>query len=106
MTTRIAGAILGLLLAAAAAHAQTVLIPMSPADFSEQPTSMPDGCADLDVNCVLNDGPPRWVPHRATEGPSAGPPIPATGATAGAGAMNGFAGAAASSGSPGFAGRR
>jgi hypothetical protein len=101
MTMRIAAAILGVLFVAAAAHAQTVLIPMSAADFAEQPTSMPDECAALDVNCVLNDGPPHWVPRRATEGPNAGMPIPATGATAGAGAMTGFAGVTTRSASPG-----
>jgi hypothetical protein len=109
MTTRIAGAILVFLFATAtaAAHAQTtLLIAAPPADSPEQPTTMPDDCAQRDVNCVLNDGPPHWVPHRATEGPNAGTPIPASGATAGAGVMNGFAGAAASGGSPGFAGRR
>jgi hypothetical protein len=101
MTMRIAGAILGLLFGAAAAHAQTVLIPMSAADFSEQPTSMPDDCAERDVNCVLNDGAPHWVPRRATEGTNPGMPIPAIGATAGGGAMNGFAGPATRSASPG-----
>ena len=57
MTTRIAAVIFGLLFAAAAG-AQTVTIAAPPAG-SEQATTMPDDCSQLDVNCVLDDGPAR-----------------------------------------------
>jgi hypothetical protein len=111
MTTRIAGAILGLLFAAAVAHAQTtLLIAAPPADSPEQPTSMPDDCAQRDVNCVLNDGPPHWVPRRVSETTIPGATIPATGAgagaTAGAAAMGGAVGATTGGASAGFAGGR
>jgi hypothetical protein len=57
MTPRISIALCALLFATAAA-AQTTTIVVSPGD-SEQPTSMPDYCSQLDVNCVLDDGAPR-----------------------------------------------
>jgi hypothetical protein len=84
MKIRIATAIFGVLFATAAAHAQTVLtIPMPPAEATE-PTSMPDSCADRDVDCVLYDGPPR----RAVVGASVrNPPGTTTSATGATGAV-------------------
>jgi hypothetical protein len=111
MTTRIAGAILVFLFATAtaAAHAQaTLLVPETSADLTEQPTSMPDYCAQLDINCVLNDGPPHWVPFSESGRTIPGTTIPGPGAapgtSAGAAAIGGAVGATTGGGPLGVVG--
>ena len=111
MTMRIAGAILGFLFATTAAYAQTeILIPAPVTDSAEEPTSVPDYCSELGLNCVLNDGPPHRVVFGASEQIIPSTPTPATGeaggTTAGTAALGASAGATAGSGSAGFAGRR
>jgi hypothetical protein len=87
MNTRIAGALFGVLFTTAAAHAQTVIVLPAPSADALEPATMPDYCAERDVNCVLDDG---LLPRRAAVGaalsaiPGAAMPAPqpAAGTTA------------------------
>jgi hypothetical protein len=90
VTTRIVAAILGVLFVTAAAHAQTVFVTPANLEDPAEPTSMPDYCAERDVNCVLDDGPPR----RAVVGASIGR-TPGTTPTAPGAAANATAGSSA-----------
>lgn len=112
MKTRIATAIFGVLLAtaAAAAYAQTAVMVRAPAADSEEPTSMPDYCSELDVNCVLDTGMPRWRVIGASESETPGTPttVPGAGigATAGGETMGGSPSPLSGGSSSGFRGLR
>jgi hypothetical protein len=110
MTTRIAVAIFSVVFATAAVHAQTVFVTPAPADSAEEPTSMPDFCAERDVNCVLDTGAPRRAVVGALIGQTPGatttaPQAPA-GSAASSAAFAGSAGAIGSNRSAGSAGGR
>src|SRR4051794_15693190 len=104
MKMHIAGAILGLAFATAAAHAQDIIvIPAQAGDVNEQRTSIPDVCADRDVNCVLNDGPSREAVVGASESAAPGTPgMGAPGGTTGGTGMGAFSGSTSGSGAGGF----
>ncbi|MDB5863164.1 MAG: hypothetical protein JWO70_970 [Betaproteobacteria bacterium] len=90
MTPRIAAAILGVVFVTAAAHAQTVFVTPANLEDPAEPTGMPDYCAERDVNCVLDNGPPRRAVVGASIGTTPGTtpmaPGAADGATAGSSA--------------------